>query len=241
MGYVPYGTGATSVWASDTALYFGTTDSGIMYMPLTSISGLNFTGYSTYKSYPDITNNYIEYIHGTGDFICATTLSGVDTIQISLDDRAFTTVSGAHKCYQTSNGTLYYDINGELTALYDSSNDWAHDNLTGVGYRYIPGDGVLENRITTINDIFVTEDTSTKGGNVLFLGTNRGTSIIEEDRGSELTCERKWFYVGNLATNYRWLITNDGARMYSDGTYANSAYEYRYPSVIYTRYTGDIG
>ncbi|RLC98839.1 MAG: hypothetical protein DRI46_10615, partial [Chloroflexi bacterium] len=134
-----------------------------------------------------------------------------------------------------------YDINGELTAIYDSSNDWVHDNLTGVGYRYIPGDGVLEGRITTINDIFVTEGTSVNGGNVLFLGTNRGTSLIEENRGSEAVCERKWFYVGNLSTNYKWLITYDGARMYSDGTYANSAYEYRHPAVIYTRYTGDTG
>jgi hypothetical protein len=241
LGVVPYGTGTTSVWADDTDLYFGTTDSGIMYISLASISGSNYSAYSVYKDYPNITNNYIQYIHGAGDFLCATTLSGVDTIQVSIDDRAYTSVSGAGKCYQMDDGALYYAVGGTLTAIYDSSNDWLHENLVGIGHTYEPGDGVLESRIESIEDIHVTKDTSTKGGNVLFLGTDRGATVIEEDRGSEDTCERRWFYIGNLASRYKWLTMHDGARRYSDGTYADSAYSYRYPTSIYTRYSGDIG
>jgi hypothetical protein len=42
-----------------------------------------------------------------------------------------------------------------------------------------------------INDMYVTEDTSIYGGNVLFLATNQGAMLIEEKRGDELNCRKR--------------------------------------------------
>jgi hypothetical protein len=50
---------------------------------------------------------------------------------------------------------------------------------------------------TYINDIYVTEDTSKYGGNVLFLGTNHGAQVIEERRGDELNCRKRLYVISS--------------------------------------------
>jgi len=99
----------SSVWADDDYLYIGTTASGILRHPMTSISGGIYTDLMDYKQYPDITNNGVIYIHGAGDYLCATTISGVDRIKISTDDHISSKYSADFgKCFQISNGDMYY-------------------------------------------------------------------------------------------------------------------------------------
>lgn len=62
--------------------------------------------------------------------------------------------------------------------------------LTTSGFIYTAeSDNVL--RSDYINDLYVTEDTSDYGGNVLFLATNYGAMVIEEKRGDELNCRKR--------------------------------------------------
>ena len=99
----------SAVWADDDYLYIGTTASGILKHPMTSISGGIYTDLMVYKQYPDITSNGVIYIHGAGDYLCATTISGVDSIRISTDNRISTEYSADFgKCAQTSTGDIYY-------------------------------------------------------------------------------------------------------------------------------------
>jgi len=114
LGHIEVPERASSVWSDNDFLYIGTTSSGILKHSLTSISGSVFNDVSVYKQYPDITSNGVNYIHGAGGYICATTVSGVDQIHITSDTRIHTTISGMSlsttvgKCFQMSTGGLYY-------------------------------------------------------------------------------------------------------------------------------------
>jgi len=109
LGFIDVCYRPSSVWADDNTLYISTTVSGIFRHPITSISGGVFTDLEVYKQYPDITNNGVNYIHGAGDFFCATTVSGVDQIRFSNNNRIKLIAEGDFgKCHQVSTGELYY-------------------------------------------------------------------------------------------------------------------------------------
>lgn len=109
VGIIPVEQRPSSVWADDNYLYIGTTASGILRHPMTSISGGIYTDLIDYKQYPDITNNGVIYIHGAGDYLCATTVSGVDRIKISTDSHISSEYSADFgKCFQVNNGDMYY-------------------------------------------------------------------------------------------------------------------------------------
>lgn len=116
--YVTYSGGINSVWADDDTAYLGTTAAGIYTLDLcyiTAVSGVVdlFSYLQPFKSYPDITDNHVRYIHGAGDYMCVTTVSGVDHFNFGHSDsyyRSYTTLSNyeADKCWQTSTGRFYY-------------------------------------------------------------------------------------------------------------------------------------
>jgi len=188
----PWASGVGSVWASDTYLYFGTTNSGVQSVAITSISGTyDLSGaISTYKTYPEITGKNVRYLHGEGDYVCLTTVSGVDHIKISTDDRIYTTTTTATKCFQTSTGEFYY-IDDTLYAVYDNSNDWGPTS-SGV-YEYDKGDDyTIYDEI--INDMYIVEGASFPvAPNLIFLATTSGTILIEENRGDEDAARFKYF------------------------------------------------
>lgn len=189
---VQYGTGMSSVWSDDTYLYMGTTNSGVLWLPISVISGsYDLTDQlSIYKGYPDITNDYVNYLHGAGNYLCVTTISGVDHINLTTNSGICTTVSGARKCYQTEDGRFYYCFTDDLNVVYDNTQNWITP-----GYVYSAGDGIIPENVT-INDIFVTEGTSTYqvSDNVIFLATSNGVTIIEERKNNEANSRRKYFY-----------------------------------------------
>ncbi len=82
----------SSIWASDTNVYIGTTNSGIFYTPMSSISGSVYDDLYVYKAEPDITNNKVVYIHGAGEYLCATTISGIDQYNVVSGTRIRTLI-----------------------------------------------------------------------------------------------------------------------------------------------------
>lgn len=123
---IPYnGTNVKALWANDNYLYIGTTDSGIdrlamSYISSPSISGSDLFNYiESYKQHPSITSNHINYLHGNANYLCASTNSGVDHINITTDDWSHSTFNAGregYKCYQTPDGRFYY-IDGTTTPL----------------------------------------------------------------------------------------------------------------------------
>lgn len=171
-------TDVTSVWADSTYIYIGTSNSGIYRA---TVSGVAIP----YKIWPDITSDLIVYLHGAGEFLCATTGSGVDQYNTVSGTRIYTSISGTAKCFQTSSGPFYYSIGPELNAVYGSSNwtdpDYIYDDLLFV---------------TAINDIHITEGTSSYNNhNTIFLATDVGAHVIEERRGDESNSVVKRYYI----------------------------------------------
>lgn len=190
--FVQYDTGISSVWSNPTHLYMGTTNSGLLWLPISSISG----GYdltnqlNIYRGYPNITNNDVNYIHGAGNYLCVTTASGVDQINLTTSSGIYTTVSGARKCYQTEEGRFYYCFESDLNVVYDNAQNW-----TDPDYVYSAGDGIIPESVE-INDFFVTENTSIyPGDNVIFLATTNGAVVIEERKNNEARSRVKYFYI----------------------------------------------
>ena len=176
--------GINSVWADDDYLYVGTTNSGIYR---TTASGALSSPLTQYKYDSDITSNEVIYLHGGGEFLCVTTLAGVDHYNVVSGTRIHTLSSGTGKCQQTSTGEFYYFKDGSLYAMYNTTVDWTEPDYT---YNdQLP-------YVTRINDIYVTEGTSTYGSdNVIFLATDYGVHVIEERKTDEINSRLKRFYL----------------------------------------------
>ena len=187
LGFIGY-ENTSSVWANNTYVYVATSVSGIYRCDVSTVTGT--ATLTPYKQYPEITSNYVYYIHGGGNYLCATTASGVDHYDLTTGSGISTTMSGTSKCFQTERGEFYYsynpsDTNKELHVVYDHTNDWTIETLL---YIYI-----TENNI---NDIHVAEITSRyNNGNVLFLATSSGVIVIEENPGDEMNSNYKYYYI----------------------------------------------
>lgn len=176
----------SSVWANDEYVYVATSVSGIYRSTVTGTVNL-----IPYKQYPEITNNDVYCIHGGGDYLCATTMSGVDHYNLTTGSGIYTTLSGVHKCFQTERGEFYYTYNpyeadNELHVVYDNTINW---DMETVGYIYTIGD-------YNLNDLYVTEKTSRyNNGNVLFLATGGGATVIEENPENEENSNFKYYKI----------------------------------------------
>lgn len=170
----------SSVWADDDYLYLGTTVSGIIRTPISSISGGVFNNLSYYKAEPEITDDETVYIHGAGNYLLVTTAAGIDQFDLNTNNRLYnTTLSGATKCFQTTTSGFYYAVSGTLERIYDD----------GSTFSYSPGAGIIPQDVS-INDIHVNEFVN----NVIFLATTDGIVVIEEDKGNESNCRFKYYY-----------------------------------------------
>ena len=177
----------SSVWANDDHVYVATTVSGIYRCETSTVTGT--ANLELYKQYPNITSNYVCCIHGGGNCLCATTESGIDNYNITTDSGIYTVLSGVGKCFQTARGEFYYSYNpigvdSELHVVYNSTSNWSRET---VGYIYTTG-------TNEINDLYITEKTSRYGeGNVIFLATSSGVTVIEEKPGDEENNNFKYY------------------------------------------------
>ena len=180
-GTIDTGFPVSTIWADTDYLYIGTTISGIIRTPISSISGGVFNNLSYYKREADLTDDQINYIHGAGNYLLVTTVAGIDQFDLTTDNRLYTTIlSGATKCFQTTTSGFYYAVSGTLERTYDD----------GSTFSYNPGAGIIPQGVT-INDIHVNE----LDKNVIFLATTDGAVVIEEDKGNESNCRFKYYYI----------------------------------------------
>ena len=118
--------GINSVWANNQYVYVATTSSGIYKTQLATVTGTMV--FEPYKSYPNITNNCVNYIHGNGDYLLAATLSGIDRYNTLTDTREYSLIENLDKCFQTTGGDYYYTKNPDfvITGLDDSVFNWSY-------------------------------------------------------------------------------------------------------------------
>ena len=179
----------TSVWNSDTLIFMGTSASGIYALDKSTISiGVSLTNYAyQYRAYPNLTDNYVKYLHGQSDYLCVTTAAGVDFIWISINDRDSRTIANTHKCYVCSDGKTYYTTSGTPNKIYRSN--------VPLGVKYPPivytcGSGYL-GAVPNVQDIYVTERTSSVETmlwpeNTLFIAAS-GSAFIFDEGSKEIT------------------------------------------------------
>ena len=180
-GTIYHNADINSVWANNDYLYIGTTNSGVIWSPMSSISGAVYDNFSVYKAYPDVYNNHVNYIHGAGNYLCVATTSGVNIIDLTTNSGVYANASiVASKCYQVEDRTSYYIYDDKLNTVYN-------DDST---YLYQGGDNIIPT-VSGINDVYVVNETK----NVIFLATTAGTVVIEENKGSELLSRFKYYYV----------------------------------------------
>lgn len=180
VNYISYPTGINSVWADTDYIYMATSNSGIVRSEVNDPSNL-----FVYQSYPNITNNDVNYLHGNGNYLCITTVSGIDHIDITTNSGIFTNVVGASKCYQTNSGEFYYIVDDYVHVLYNYAKDWLAEDID---FSY-QTDGL-------INDIYITEGTSSHdNANVLFIATTVGMVVIEEWVGNETNSLINYYFI----------------------------------------------
>lgn len=185
--YIEYVGGFTTVWGNDERIFMGTTNSGVKYLNKTCISGsislpiLLNTCLNDFSFGPrSLTSNNVKYIHGSGRTVMVLTESGVDVVKYGFQGyHSFTTVTGGTKCFMTSGNTCYYILNQggtwSLNRVNTCLGDWALPN-----HSYVTGSGVFPVGLT-LNDIFVTEYTSSiNGSNTIFTATSSGVYVIDE-------------------------------------------------------------
>lgn len=184
--YINFPDGFKSVYASDDTVFFATTASGVHCVDKTCINSsinnpIDITTCLYEYTVHTLTSNSVRYIHGGGDFMMCTTTLGVDIIKLEPHGYISNTAEiGAQKCFMTSTGKGYYTVqhtNGSWSVdrINSSLQDWSAPD-----YTYITGSGILPESVA-INDIFVTESTSSNGtDNTLFVATTSGIVIIDE-------------------------------------------------------------
>ncbi len=169
---------SNSVWANSDYLFIGTTYSGVLKTPLSSISGSLYNDLSVYKAYPDINNDCVNYVHGNGNYLCVATISGAHIFDLTTNSGIFSDSSIApSKCYQLADRTSYYIYDDKLKTVYN-------DDST---YIYTAGDDIIPT-VSGINDIFVVNDT-------IFLATTSCAVVIEENKGNEANSRFKYYYI----------------------------------------------
>lgn len=176
--YITISGGFETVWANNTRVYLGTT-SGIDYVNKSCIVpgdiAVCLTDYSV-----SLTSSGIVYLHGDDNHLLCCTVSGVDVIKEEPSGyRYYTTITGASKCFMTPTKKMYYTMD---------TPDWAVHRRDVVTENWIVPDRAYTFDGTTfpadleINDIFVTEATSSGGlDNTLFIATTSGVYVLDEE------------------------------------------------------------
>lgn len=180
VSFASYTGGFSSVWSDEDYVYLGTTASGVVAL-LKSYVGL--TDLSSYVhpfiSYPDITSNQVNYIHGNSNKLILCTVSGVDIVRKETSYITHTNISSPQKCFATENyDYFYYTVSGStwsLNRLNGNRSDWSYADKT-----YFAGENFLAGA-EKITDFFVTEHTSTSGtNNTIFLTTDLDVRVYDE-------------------------------------------------------------
>lgn len=150
----------TSIAQNSSRLYIGTYNNGIKYLDKSDLLG-------PILSYDiNLTSNSIRSISCTDNYLCCTTISGVDMFSLNGEGHIHTNISGgAELCHQTEEGKFYYTTNNkkELHRIDNYTQNWTIPDYT---YNIIAHDII-------INDMCA-------GNNKVFLATTSGIIICDE-------------------------------------------------------------
>ena len=181
VAYVINEGGFTTIWGNSDFIYLGTYSDGIKFLEKINISSGNLTAYTLdYAYYYNVSSNNVKYLHGFNEVLAVITDKGIDVLNNNLQGFKSTT-SGTNftKCFMTSKKELYYVVQGATNSGICKINnvlcDWEiPDIFYGSGVSFLPDS-------QGINDIFVTENTSSNGvDNTLFVATDNGAFILDE-------------------------------------------------------------
>lgn len=216
--------GYTTVWSDDTEAFIGTTNDGIKKIIKSEISpGEIISIVKDFAKDYDITNNNIKYIHGNSNKLICSTIEGIDIIRRASNYRTYTTISGAQKCFITPQyDYIYYTVSGtghwSINRLNNNTQNWQNPDII-----YTTGSGFLSSA-SIINDIFVTEHTSTNNiNNTLFIATDIG--IYAYDEGSNyylcytISSASGIQSVAGTSSNYAAIWTDNNANIDSGNMY----------------------
>jgi hypothetical protein len=171
--------GYSTVWSDGTEIFVGTAGGGIKFFNQSTIESISVS-MSDYISTPDITSNYITYIHGNSNKLICCTVRGVDIIRRDSHYITRTIINGATKCFVTPNHDYYYyTVSGStswtLNRLNGNTGNWTTPDIV-----YTTGSGFLSDS-NSIKDFYVTEHTSISGlNNTIFIITDTGAHVYDE-------------------------------------------------------------
>lgn len=181
VAYIYSEDGFTTIWGNNNFIYFGTSNEGIKYLDKTTISGGDLANnLQYYDHYYNTGSDNIKYLHGYENTVVAVTDEGIDIL--NMDGQGFkSTTSGTNftKCFMTSKNEVYYIIQEAETngigKINSTKCDWqTPDIFYESGASFLPAE-------LNINDIFVTENTSSEGNkNTLFVATSEGAYVVDE-------------------------------------------------------------
>jgi hypothetical protein len=180
--FITYSGGFNSVWANEDRVFLATSNDGIKYLDKTCISGSTYLPFELiclqdYAREPRLRSNEVRYIHGSGNLIVCCTASGVQALGVYEYENEVLNPN-TQKCFATSRH-IYYTVSGTVWSVNKSyfNSNWDYPNTTysGDGFSAIPIGA-------RINDIFVTEGTSSAGSsyNTIFIATSSGVCIIDD-------------------------------------------------------------
>lgn len=181
VAYINNSYGFTTIWGNIDTIYLGTTSNGIKYLEKSTISGGDLEiNLQDYDFYYNSSSNEIRYLHGYNHTLAVVTDSSIDVLY--NNEQGFkSTVSGTNftKCFLTSKNELYYVIHDNSFDVLCKINsifcDWVNpSSFYRAGESFLPED-------VKINDIFITENTSSTGeDNTIFVATTSGVFIVDE-------------------------------------------------------------
>ena len=188
VAYVYVEDGYTTIWGSDTTIYLGTESEGIKYIVKSTIlvdavSPIDLEAFvNTYDFYYNASSVNIKYLHGNLDTLAVVTPVGIDIINNGPNGYK-SSVSNTHitKCFLTENREVYYIEQDEeyydrVLIVFTCLVDWEVPDVSYVA------DGTTLASGISINDIFVTTNTSISGNNnSIFIATSSGAYVIDEE------------------------------------------------------------
>lgn len=174
--------GYTTVWASSTNVYLGTSNAGTKVLPKSAISPtVSVSNVNTFLVSPDLPSNNVRYIHGNENIMGITTDAGISIHNLHTMFTSSRQQTGLGKCFvPAGHNYVYYIVNDtHIHRVLDRVGNWTSSDSI-----YVAGVGFLE-RSTEVRDIYVNAHNSLSGeDNTLFVATDDGIYILDEDSGT---------------------------------------------------------
>ena len=179
--------GITSTTINNDFIFIGTTYTGIEYLCTSDLytednDNIDKT-YSTinFASYPNITSNYVKYLHCNDKYLMCCTNSGIDCYELTTSGtRYYSYIKNVEKCFITNENAYYTVVSGTFSSVtvikdfYNQTNEY-------ITFTNDPSSGTLRSD-AIITDLYV--DYVVSGTSTIYCSTTNGIYAINEDTGN---------------------------------------------------------